>query len=337
MADSLLKFSASPHVKAKRTTRNIMIDVCIALLPACIMGCVYFGWKALLLIVLSVISCVASEFVYLLITKMTFKEIIERFDFTSCVTGLLIALSIGVQTPVYVPVLAGIFAIIVVKMLFGGTGKNLVNPAVTGRVFAFMSFTSVMASGWVLPSIGSLVGASSINPTTGATVLTNLFDMEKGGIPLLSNVDLLLGTGLAGCIGETCKVALILGGIYLAVRGVINIIYPLIYIAVAGLLTVALQGSFTYFLPSILSGGLILGAIFMATDYTTTPNTTVGNVIYFVALGLVTALLRWATGIEVVSFVILLMNLFVPLIDKFILNTPFGYVKQKKVKEGNNG
>ena len=329
--DKLLKFSASPHVKAKRTTRQIMIEVCIALLPAVIMGIIYFGLNAFLLIALSVLSAVASEFIYHLICGKKFIEIVKQFDFTSCVTGLLIGLSIGSQTPLYAPVLASAFAIIVVKMLFGGTGKNLVNPAVTGRVFAFMSFTSLMASGWAMPSIGSLSGASSIDPTTGATVLTNIF--TNGTLTGLSTLDLLLGTGLAGCIGETCKLALIVGGVYLAVRGIINIGYPIIYIAVTGLFTVALNRfDFNYFLPSILSGGLILGAIFMATDYTTTPNTTLGNVIYFILLGLITAGLRIATGIEVVSFVILLMNLFVPLIDKFIINKPFGYAKPKKQK-----
>ena len=258
-------------------------------------------------------------------------EIISQFDCTSCVTGLLIGLSIGVQSPWYIPILAGVFAIVVVKMIFGGTGKNLVNPAVTGRIFAFMSFTSVMASGWILPSIGSIASGTSVNPNTGATVLTDIFTGNV--LPNLSNLDLLLGTGLAGCIGETCKLALIIGGIYLAILGIINIGYPLIYIAVTGLFTVCLNGfDFAYFMPSILSGGLILGAVFMATDYTTTPNTTVGNIVYFIALGLITAGLRQATGIEVVSFVILLMNLFVPLIDKFVINKPFGYKKAKKVK-----
>lgn len=331
--EKLYTFSSSPHVKAPTTTKGVMINVCIALLPAVIAGIVFFGLNAFLLIFLSVFGAVASEFIYLLIAGKKFKEIAKQFDFTSCVTGLLIGLSIGSQTPLYVPILASAFAIIVVKMIFGGTGKNLVNPAVAGRIFAFMSFTSLMASGWILPSIGSIVGGNSINPETGASVLTNLFDAEKGGLPSLSNLDMLLGTGLVGCIGETCKLALILGGIYLAVRGIINIGYPIIYIAVTGLFTVALNGfNFGYFLPSILSGGLMLGAIFMATDYTTSPNTTLGNVIYFIALGLVTAGLRQATGIEVVSFVILLLNLFVPLIDKFVINRPFGFVKQKKVK-----
>lgn len=331
MADKIYSYSSSPHVKASTTTKKIMIHVCIALMPACIMGIVFFGLKALLLIAISLFSAVLSEFVYELIAGKKICEIARKFDFTSCVTGLLIALSIGSQTPWYVPFLASMFAIIVVKMLFGGTGKNLVNPAVTGRIFAFMSFTSVMASGWIAPAIGSIVSAPSLNPTTGATTLTDIF--TNGIFPSLSNWDLFLGTGLSGCIGETCKLALIVGGIYLAVLGIINIGYPIIYIAVTGLLTVALNNfEFAYFLPSILSGGLILGAIFMATDYTTTPNTTLGNIIYFALLGIVTAILRKATGIEVVSFAILLMNLFVPLIDKFIITKPFGYKKNKKVK-----
>lgn len=336
--NKLYKYSSSPHVKAKRTTRQIMVRVCIALIPALIMGIIYFGYMAAVLVALSTLSAIASEFIYLLITKNDFKSILKQFDFTSCITGMLIGLSIGVQTPVYVPIFASVFAIIVVKMLFGGTGKNLVNPAVTGRIFAFISFTAVMTGGWVAPAIGSLVGASSINPSTGATIITNMFDAENGGMPMVSNLDLLLGTGVAGCIGETCKVALILGGIYLAIDGIINILYPMIYVGVAGLFAVALGGfDFALFLPSILSGGLMFGAIFMATDYTTSPNTMLGNVIYFVLLGLITTGLRVATGIETVSFAILLMNLFVPLIDKFVLHKPFGYVKTKKVKENKNG
>ena len=328
MANKIYAYSSSPHVKNPRTTKHIMIDVCIALAPACIMGIVYFGYMAGIILALSVLSAVASEFIYLLITGMNFKSIVKQFDFSSCVTGLLIGMVIGSQSPLYVPILASVFAIVVVKMLFGGTGKNLVNPAVTGRIFVFMSFTAVLASGWLNPSISAIFGGSSLNPETGATILTDGFTNTN-----LHPVDLLLGTGLVGCIGETCKVALILGGIYLAIRGVINILYPTIYIVVCGLFTVCLNGfDFNTFLPSILSGGLILGAIFMATDYTTTPNTTLGNVIYFVMLGLVTAGLRVATGIEVVSFAILLMNLTVPLIDKFVLPKPFGYVKPQKKK-----
>ena len=337
MADRLYKFSSSPHVKAQRTTKNIMIDVCIALLPATVMGIVYFGINALLIVLLALISAVASEFIYLLIAKKTFKEIVRQFDFTSCVTGLLVGLSIGSQSPLYVPVLASVFAIVVVKMLFGGTGKNLVNPAVTGRIFAFMSFTTLIASGWLAPSIGAKFSSASFTPTTGATVLTGM--LADKTLPAISNLDLFFGTGVLGCIGETCKAALILGFIYLVARKIISPLFPIIYVGVTGLFTVALNGfDFGYFLPSILSGGLIFGAIFMATDYVTTPNTLVGNIVYFIALGLVTAGLRAATGMEVVSFAILLMNLFVPLLDKFIIGKPFGLVKAKKQKGGaNNG
>ena len=326
MENNNLTYSPSPHVKANRTTRQIMIHVCIALTPACIMGVVYFGLKALLILGLSLISAVASEFIYLLIAKKTFKEIIRKFDFTSCVTGLLVGMCIGTNYPWYAPILGSAFAIIVVKMLFGGTGKNLVNPAIVGRIFIFMSFQTVVTA-WVSPVISALGGQSL---TTGATVLEGVMN---GKLPNLSNWDLLLGTGVAGCIGETCKVALILGGVYLAIMGIINIGYSAIYLAVAGLFTVALNGfNFEYFLPSILSGGLMLGAIFMATDYTTTPNTTLGNVIYFILLGLVTAGLRQATHMETVSFAILIMNLFVPFIDKLVITRPFGYKKIKKAK-----
>ena len=325
--NNVLACSPSPHVKASRTTRRIMIDVCIALAPACVMGCFLFGLSALLMITLSLLSAVAFEFLYLLITGKKFKQILSQFDFTSCVTGLLVALSIGVNYPIYSVVIGNAFAIIVVKMLFGGTGNNLVNPAVTGRIFILISFQSVVGS-WVLPMIPSIFGTSV---TTSSTILKGILD---GALPQLSNWDLLLGTGIMGCIGETCKLALIVGGIYLAIRKVINITYPVIYVAITGLFTVALNNfNFDFFLPSILSGGLILGAIFMATDYTTTPNTTLGNIIYFIMLGLLTAGLRMATKEEVVSFAILIMNLLVPLFDKWIRPRPFGYKKTKQVKE----
>ena len=151
MANKLYAYSSSPHVKNPRTTKNVMIDVCIALLPACVMAVVYFGAPALLLLLVSIVSAIASEVGYQLICKKTFAQIWAEFDFSTLGTGMLIGLVMGAQTPLYVPVFASVFAIIVVKMLFGGTGKNLVNPAVTGRIFAFISFTSVMATPNYLP------------------------------------------------------------------------------------------------------------------------------------------------------------------------------------------
>jgi len=325
----LLVYSPSPHIKNKHNTRTIMLDVIIALIPTTIMGIIFFGLKALLLIVLSTLSASLSEIFYLLASGQDIKKILHNFDFSSVVTGLLLALTIGTNYPWYSVIFGSAFAIIVVKMLFGGTGKNLVNPAITGRIFIFMSFQSVVGA-WAIPSIASISHGSV---TTGATIIESIMG---GNIPTLSTLDLLLGTGLPGCIGETCKLALIIGVIYLVYRKVINAFYPLIYVVVAGLFAVILKGfDFNYFFPTVFSGGLIIGAFFMATDYTTTPNTRLGNIIYFTCLGLLTAGLRQATKMEVTSFAILLMNLLVPLFDKFIIPKPFGY--QKVVKGAKNG
>lgn len=320
MADRIYNYSSSPHIKSPTSTRAIMLNVCIALLPSAIMGVVYFGLQALLLIALSLVTAVLSEYVCLLISGKKTKQIIKEFDFSSCVTGLLVALTVGVNYPWYSVVLGSAFAIIVVKMLFGGTGKNLVNPAICGRIFIFISFQSIIGK-WITPS-GDIV--------TGATTLAGM--LETGVTPSnLSVWDMLLGINLSGCIGETCKLAILVGAIYLAIVRIIDIRFPLIYVAVTGLFQVALCGfNFSYFLPSILTGGLILGAFFMATDYVTTPSTKVGKYIYFVMLGLLTAGLRMATKMETVSFAILLMNLLIPLIDKMVLVRPFGFVKKSK-------
>lgn len=325
-----LTVSHSPHVKTPRTTRQVMMHVCIALIPACIMGIIYFGLYALALIAVSVASAVISEIVFSLCLKKKFKDIIRNFDFSSCVTGLLVAMTVGTNYPIYAPIFGSAFAIIVVKMLFGGTGKNIVNPAIAGRIFIFISFQSVVGA-WIDPKIGSIFG---LTPTVGASELAGM--LETGNLPALSNWDLLLGTGLSGCIGETCKVALIVGAIYLAILRIIDLRFPVIYVAVTGLVSVMLGGfNFHLFLPSILSGGLIIGAFFMATDYVTTPNTKLANYIYFICLGVLTAVLRHVTKMEVISFAILLMNLTVPLFDKFIIQKPFG--KGKKQKEAQGG
>ena len=314
-----LLISNTPHVRGKATTRRIMIDVMIALLPATVAGIVFFGGRAALIIVLALVSAVASEVVFRLIKKESVKSIIKNYDFTSSVTGLLLGINLGSQSPWYTPILGSVFAIIVVKMLFGGTGKNFVNPAICGRVFLVMSFGAAVGSGWLQPSIPAIM------PLTGGN---------------LSLLDLLIGTGVAGSIGETSKICLIIGGIYLVARGVIDWKYPTIYILVTGLALSVFRLNFSLFLPSILSGGLMLGAIFMATDYVTTPNTTIGNIVYFTALGILTGVFRAVSGGEVVSYCILLMNFTVPLIDRFIVPKPFGYIKPEKpkaAKEGKNG
>lgn len=328
--------SDSPHIRGKRTTKGIMLDVAVALLPACVMGCVYFGLNAFLTLLISVATCVVSEVVYRLICKEKIKDIAKSFDFTSVVTGLLLAMTMPSTAPWYVTMISAIFSIVAVKMLFGGTGKNIVNPAITGRVFAFIAFQSAMVSGWATPlidAINPVVSSGATSISSGATQLTT---MLNGNPATISTLDMFLGTGMAGSLGETCKLALLIGGIYLVARRVIKWQYPVVYIVIEGLTAVALaKFDFAVFLPSILSGGLFLGAIFMATDYVTSPNSTAGNYVYFILLGVFTAVLRSATKIEVVSFVILLMNLIVPLINAYIRPRPFGsdgFVKRLKAK-----
>lgn len=327
-----LVISAAPHIRAPRTTKHIMLDVLIALLPAAAAGIVYFGWAAAVTIVLAMASAFVTEFCWYIVEhkiwkngKETIFAFFRAFDFTSLVTGLLLALcSPAAEDALYMPVLGAVFAVAVVKMLFGGTGKNIVNPAIAGRIFLFISFSAMVA--YPAAAFGPL-SENDLALSTGATQLGNLLN----GDPTLSSLDLFLGTGVAGCIGETCKLALVVGYLYLCARGVIKWYLPLLYIGVTGLFAVALEAfDFAVFLPSVLSGGLFLGAIFMATDYVTSPKSKLGNIIYFIALGLLTAGLRKATGIEVVSFCILLMNFLVFLIDLAVKPRPFGYVRQKK-------
>ena len=364
-------YSSSPHIKSPRTTRRIMIDVCIALLPACIAGCILMGtaspatpelgWLSFMHLAICCITAVASEWVFMLCCKKPFKQILREFDFTSLVTGLLIGMNLYPTSKWYVGIFASIFAIVVVKMLFGGTGKNIVNPAIAGRIFAFIAFGAAFGGvmGYMGPgnntwALNSPVSGGTV--TAGATPLRTLFNSQYTSS--LTNLDLFLGTGVAGCIGETCKLALIVGGIYLVIRGVLNFRWPLVYIATTGVVSVLIawidgcralpnsngvmigvefEKAIGQFLPSILSGGLILGAIFMATDYVTTPNTKLGNYIYFALLGVLTAVLRKAVKGEAVSFAILLGNILVPLFDLVIRRKPFGYVKpEKKSRFGKN-
>lgn len=331
--------SDTPHVRSKLTTKRIMLDVIIAIVPALVAGIVFFGGRAAFNVVIAVVSCCLTEWIWLLVKKVPVKDIFKKFDFTSIVTGLLLALSLPPldYKYFYIPLLSGIFAVGVVKMLFGGTGKNVVNPAVTGRVFAFISFLGAMTSGWIQPAFGSISG----KVVTGATVLT---DMLAGVRPTLSNLDLFLGTGVTGCIGETSKAAILVGYIYLVVRRVIKWQWPVIVVGVTGLVGVLLNGcDFTLFLPYILSGGLIYGAVFMATDYVTSPANNLARYIYYVLMGVIIALLRKGTGIETVSFAILLMNLIVPLLSLHVRPRPFGsvpfgvLVKEKFAKLGKKG
>lgn len=341
--DNKIVISTPPHVKSKRTTKGIMLDVIIALIPAAVMGIVYFRLNAFILILTSVLTAVATEFVYFFIKNKGFSrkagEVCakwwKQFDYTSIVTGLILALILPATAKWYEVLIGAIFAIAIVKMVFGGTGKNLVNPAAAGRIFMFISFslTAYVACAYEPISLDSQL-------FTGPTHLSGWLLATDNPAGHMTWLDLFIGTGVAGCIGETCKIALVLGYIYLVVRKVIKWWQPLLFIVVACFFSVcfAAIGSkhfeISLFLDYMLSGGLMFAAIFMATDYVTSPKGVYGQLVYYIALGVLTALLRYLTKIEVVSFVIMLMNLLVPLIDTFIVRKPFGYKKVKKQKEG---
>lgn len=347
MTDNTIVVSTPPHVKSKRTTRSIMLDVLIALAPCAIAGIVFFGWQALVVELVAVAACVATEFVYFFILNKGFskkckdagtvcRRFIKQFDFTSVITGLILALILPSTVKWYEVLIGSIFAIAVVKMLFGGTGKNLVNPASAARVFMFLSFSLTT---YVACNFGTVADSGTL--ATGATNLGNL--LGKNPESSLSALDLFIGTGVPGCIGETCKIAIIVGYIYLCVRNVIKWWQPLLFIAVFGFAVVFMSGfgfedgykfDMTLFLPHILSGGVLFAAVFMFTDYVTSPKNVWAQLFFFIVSALVLAVLRYLTGMEVASFVIILMNLFVPLIDKYIRPRPFGYRKEKKVKEG---
>lgn len=348
MIDNTVVISTPPHVKSRRTTRGIMGDVCIALVPAAIAGIVFFGVKALLTELVSVFVCVATEFCYYFTANGGFakkcsdagkvcKKWLRQFDLTSVVTGLILALTLPPTVAWYEAAVGGIFAIAIVKMLFGGTGKNLVNPAAAARVMMFISFTITT---FVACNFAPLAGEGA--QVTGATNLAGLLPAEGQPKSFLTNLDLFLGTGVAGSIGETSKLAILLGFAYMCVRQVIKWWQPVLFLAVFGLASVIGLGffydPFTFeielLLPSVLSGGVMFGAVFMFTDYVTSPKGVYGQILYFAAGGILVAVLRCLTRIEVTSFVILIMNILVPLIDKYMIRKPFGYVKERKAKEG---
>lgn len=348
MIDNTVIISTPPHVRSRRTTRGIMGDVAIALAPAAIAGIVFFGWMALVIELVAVLGCVATEFCYYFIANGGFAKKCKnagkvcqkwwkQFDLSSVVTGLILALILPVTVKWYEVLIGSIFAIAIVKMFFGGTGKNLVNPAATGRVVMFLSFS---ITAYVATQIGPVMDGSEL--FTGATNLGGLLANSTYGYTeptsLVTNLDLFLGTGVAGCIGETSKLAILIGFIYLCVRKVIKWWQPLLFLAVFGCASVLFMGGlyekYTFnielFLPSILSGGVVFAAVFMFTDYVTSPKGVYGQLVYYIVAAVLLALLRYLTRIEVASFVILIMNILVPLIDKYCIRKPFGYVKEKK-------
>ena len=306
-----LIISTSPHIHSKVTTQSIMRDVLIALAPASVAAVVLFGLRALLNIVLCVGASVLSEFLFNLITKK--KQTIV--DLSACVTGLLLALNLSTKVSVWQCIVGSVFAIIVVKCLFGGIGCNFANPAITARIFLLVSFNSV---------VGGAAANFETDLTAGATPLTAIKEGATEALPSL--LDMLLGNR-GGAIGETCAIALILGGVYLVVRKVISWHTPVIFIGTVFVLSLLIQQDLTLALYEVLGGGLLIGAIFMATDYSTTPINKIGKMVFALGCGIITVLIRfWGSYPEGVSFAILLMNILSPYIEKWCSKKPLGKV-----------
>ncbi len=308
-----LHVSSSPHLKGSNSTRRIMLDVILALCPAAIASCVIFGLRSLVLIAVCIATCVLLEYV----SRKIMKRDTTIGDLSAIVTGLLLALNLPVDINPLIAMFGCLIAIVVVKQMFGGIGMNFVNPALAARIVLLVSFPSAMMH-WV-PALGA-PEAAVIDATTSATPLA----AESG---VYSYIDLLLGR-CGGSIGEVCAAALILGGIYLVIRKVISPIIPCVYLATAALMSLIVGLDPLY---QLLSGGLMLGAIFMATDYTTSPVTKWGKVIFAVGCGIFTILLRAYSNMpEGVSFSILLMNILVPHIERLTVPRTLGYVKKAK-------
>ena len=302
--------STSPHIHTKQTTQSIMRDVLIALAPASIAAVVLFGLKALLNIVLCVGACMLSEFLFNIITKK--KQTV--LDLSSAVTGLLLALNLSTGATVWQCIVGSVFAIVVVQCLFGGIGCNFANPAITARVFLLLSFASVGG--------GAATNFQSADLVSSATPMDIINNGASGTLPSL--LDMFIGNR-GGAIGETCAIALILGGVYLVVRKVINWHTPVIFIGTVFVISLIVKQDLSLALYEVLGGGLLLGAIFMATDYSTTPINKYGKMVFAFGCGLITCLIRFLGSYpEGVSFAILLMNILSPYIEKLCTPKAFG-------------
>ena len=308
-----LVVSSSPHVRSSLTTQRVMLDVIIALLPAFIAGTVIFGVRSLAVVLTCVGSAVLSELLFNLAVK---KEQTVG-DLSAVVTGLILGLSLHADSPIWMCVIGSAFAIVVVKCLFGGLGCNFANPAVTGRVVLLIAYASALGGGST-PKIDGF--ASSAALTSSATPLEAY--STGGAVP--SMIDLLFGIN-SGAIGETCVIAIVIGFLYLVIRKIINPEIPLIFVGTVFLFSLVFTGSFTDALFQLLTGGLMFGAVFMATDYVTTPITRSGKMIFALGCGLITVLVRFFGSYpEGVSFAILFMNILSPYIEKWTAKIPLG-------------
>ncbi len=304
--------TSSPHLRDHSSTRRIMQEVCLALVPAGIASVILFGWNALMLICISVATCVLSEFVW---EKATKKEVTIG-DWSAVVTGLLLAYNLPANAPWWLPIIGGVLAIVLVKQFFGGIGSNFMNPALTARVILFISWSALMST---YPQTNFAVDA-----TTSATPLNILAGTGVSGINFM---DLLLGN-CGGVLGETCKIAILVGGIYLCIRKIADWRIPVSFIATVFVCYLIKDGA-EMALYQLFAGGLMLGAFFMATDYATSPVTALGRVIMGVGCGILLFVIRaYANYPEGCSFAILFMNVCTPMIDRFTAPKPFGEVKK---------
>ena len=309
--------SGTPHVRSKESIQSIMRDVIIALVPATAAGIYYFGINALILVIAAIVSAVAFE----AICQKVMKKPVTVSDLSAVVTGLLLAMNLPAAAPIWVAIVGSAFAIIFGKQLFGGLGQNFINPALAGRAFLLASYPTEMTT-WSVPN-----GLEVADAATYATPLAQL----KAGALDANLVDLMLGK-CGGTIGETCAIALIIGGVYLLYKHVISWKIPVIYIAtVAILFGVIGRHGMRMPLQEIMAGGVMLGGIFMATDYASSPVTPKGQIIFAVGAGLITYLIRTFGGYpEGVSYSILIMNCAVPLIERFTEPTIFGALPKTK-------
>ena len=317
-----LVVSASPHLRTKDTTSRIMLDVVISLIPALIAAVILFGPRVLAVTATTVITAVLSEFV----ARKVMKRHNTIQDFSAVVTGLILAFNLPVNIPLWMAAIGSFFAIVVVKQFFGGIGQNFANPAIAARIILLISFGQAMGS-WTDPLSWRTDAVST------ATPLAVLGGETAEELPSL--LDMFLGIR-GGCLGETCSVALIIGGIYLMARRVISYKIPVAFIGtVAVIMLIAGKGDLGFVAYQLMSGGLLLGAFFMATDYSTSPIKSNAKIVFGVGCGLLTCVIRlFASLPEGVSFAILIMNFLVPLIETIMAPKPFGTVKEKKTKEG---
>lgn len=311
-----LTVSPSPHDEQYTKTSDIMLNVCIALLPALVAGCIFFGMRSLIVTAICVGTAVFSEY----ICRKLMKRDNTIGDLSAVVTGIILAMNLPVTIPLWIAALGSFIAIAVVKQLFGGLGQNFANPAITARIVLMVSFPAAMTN-WVLP----FEWKNSADAVTGATplVLQGMSADELAEInqKIPSYLDLFLGN-VGGCLGETSALALLIGGLYLAARKIINLAAPLSFIGSLALLSLIAGGDPVY---EILAGGVFLGAFFMATDYATTPISTKGKIVFGLGCGIITFIVRFfASSPEGVSFSILLMNILTPYIEQHTRTKIFG-------------